>query len=288
MKTDTQLQQDVLAELKWEPSIDAAQIGVEVKDGVVTLAGNVDSYAAKWDAERAAQRVSGVKALAVEMDVQLSGGSQRLDADIARSAESVLAWMSHVPSDQVHVMVEKGWITLTGQVEWAYQRDAATGAVRYLMGVTGVSDQITVKPRVSVTAVKADIEAALKRRATADSQHITVSVVDGDVTLTGSVHSWSERDLARNSAWGSPGVRPRHRPDDRRLLTVPGPGGTPSGPTVFRSARWSTCDATPNDTAPTASAGCGRRCWAPTTASFRPPACWWAWRPRVPATAAWC
>jgi osmotically-inducible protein OsmY len=207
MKTDAQVQQDVIAELKWEPSINAAQIGVEVKDGIVTLAGHVSSYAEKWDAERAAQRVSGVKALAVEIDVKLPGSSKRNDADIARSAKDVLQWMTYLPKDSVKVMVEDGWITLSGEVDWEYQRQAAAGGVRYLMGVTGVSDQIAVKPKVSLSAVKSDIEAALKRRATADAQKISVDVRGADVTLTGSVHSWSERDLARNAAWGTPGVR---------------------------------------------------------------------------------
>lgn len=207
MKTDAQLQQDVIAELAWEPSVDAAQIGVEVNDGIVTLAGHVSSYAEKWDAERAAHRVSGVRALAVEMDVALPALSKRTDGDIARSAENVLQWMANLPKDCVKVMVEDGWITLTGKVDWDYQRQAAAKAVRYLMGVKGVSDQIAIKPNVSVSAVKSDIEAALKRRATADAQNISVEVRGNDVTLSGTVHSWSERELAKHSAWGTPGVR---------------------------------------------------------------------------------
>ena len=206
MKTDTQLQLDVIAELKWEPSVNAAQIGVEVKDGIVTLAGHVSSYAEKWDAERAAQRVSGVKALAIEMDVKLSGSSKRTDADIAGSAENALQWITYLPKDSVKVMVEGGWITLSGEVGWEYQRQTAAGAVRYLVGVTGVSNQIAIKPKVSVSVVKSDIEAALKRRAQADAKKISVEVRGADVTLTGTVHSWSERDLATHSAWGTPGV----------------------------------------------------------------------------------
>ena len=207
MKTDTQLQQDVTAELKWQPSVNAAQIGVEVKDGIVTLAGHVGSYAEKCDAERAAQRVSGVKALAVEMDVKLAGSSKRTDADVARAVQNVLQGTTYLPKDHVKVMVESGWVTLSGEVDWEYQRQSATAAVRYLMGVTGVSDQILIKkPKVSSSAVKSDIEAALKRRATADAQKISVEVHGADVTLTGEVHSWSERDLARNTAWGTSGV----------------------------------------------------------------------------------
>ena len=207
MKTDAQLQQDVIAELSWEPSVNAAQIGVEVKDGIVTLAGHVDSYAEKWDAERAAQRVHGVKALAIEMDVALPGSSKRNDVDIARSAENVLQWMTYLPKDSVKLKVENGWITLTGELDWEYQRQAAANAVRYLMGVTGISDQIVIKPKVSLSAVKSDIEAALKRRAHTDAEKISVKVQGADVTLTGTVHSWSERDLATHSAWGTPGVR---------------------------------------------------------------------------------
>ena len=207
MKTDNQVQQDVIAELSWEPSVNAAQIGVEVKDGIVTLAGHVSSYAEKWNAERAAQRVSGVKALAIEMDVRLPGSSKRTDAEIARSAENVLEWTTFLPADRVKVMVENGWITLSGQVDWEYQRRAAADAVRYLLGVMGVSDDIAIKPSVSSSAVKSDIEAALKRRAKSDAQKISVDVRGSDVTLTGTVHSWSERDLATNSAWGSPGVQ---------------------------------------------------------------------------------
>jgi osmotically-inducible protein OsmY len=207
MKTDTQVQRDVLAELKWEPSVNAAQIGVEVKDGIVTLAGHVSSYAEKWDAERATQRVSGVKGLAVEMDVALPGSSKRNDADIASSVENALQWATYVPADSVKVMVEGGYVTLSGEVEWEYQRQAAAGAVRYLMGVTGVSDQVALKPKVSLSIVKSDIEAALKRGAKNDAQKISVEVKGADVTLTGTLHSWHERDLARNSAWSTPGVR---------------------------------------------------------------------------------
>jgi len=207
MKTDRQLQQDVIAELKWEPSVDSTQIGVEVKDGVVTLAGHVSSYAEKCDAERATQRVAGVKALAVEMDVKLAGLSSRTDADIARSVENVLQWTTFLPNDAIKIMVEKGWVTLTGEVDWQYQRQAAAAAVRYLMGVQGVSDQITIKTKASASAVKSDIEAALKRRAQQDAHEILVSVHGSDVTLSGKVHTWSERELARHTAWSTAGVR---------------------------------------------------------------------------------
>ena len=207
MKSDIQVQQDVLAELKWEPSVNAADIGVEVKDGIVTLAGHVDSYAEKWDAERFAQRVAGVKALAVEIDVTLPGSSKRNDADIARAAENVMEWMTYSPKDMVKIKVEGGWVTLSGEVEWEYQRRAAKNGVRQLMGVTGVSDQITIKPLASPDSVKLGIEAALNRRAKTDGKNIRVEVVGDRVTLTGTVHSWDERKLAEHSAWSAPGVR---------------------------------------------------------------------------------
>jgi len=204
MKSDAQLKQDVLEELKWEPAVSAELIGVEVKEGIVTLAGHVNSFPEKWHAEQAAQRVSGVKALAVEMDVKLTGFSKRTDADIAASAENALQWLS---KDTVKVMVENGWITLTGEVDWEYQRQIASGGVRYLIGVTGVSNKIEIKPKASISAVKSDIEAALKRRATARAHEINVEIKGTDVTLTGTVHSWSERELAKQTAWCSDGVQ---------------------------------------------------------------------------------
>ena len=207
MKTDSQLQQDVMAELKWEPAIHAEQIGVEAKNGVVTLAGEVSSYTEKLNAERAAQRVSGVKALAVEMKIKLSEFGKRTDADIAESAKNILSWTSTLPADAVKVLVEGGWLTLSGDVEWQYQRQDAADCVRCLSGVTGISNQIAIKPSLSAKVVKSDIEAALKRRAVADAKSIAVEVKGSDVTLTGTVHSWAERDLAKRSAWGSSGVR---------------------------------------------------------------------------------
>lgn len=206
MKTDTQLQNDVMAELKWDPSINAAQIGVEVKNGVVTLSGHVDKYTEKWAAEKAAQKVTGVKALAVELDVNLPGSSNRSDGDIARTAENVLEWTTNWPKDHVKVLVEKGWVTLSGMVDYEYQRQLAASAVRHLMGVTGVSNQITIKSPLTSASVKTDIEAALKRRALTDAQEIMVTVNGGRVTLTGVVHSWSERDMVSDSVWNTPGV----------------------------------------------------------------------------------
>ena len=207
MKTDGQLQLDVDAELAWDPAINSDDIAVKVSDGVVTLAGHVKSYAEKMDAERATLRVSGVKALAMEMDVKLGGNSTRQDVDIARSAKNVLEWTTYLPKDAVKVTVEGGWVTLSGEVKWEYQRVSAVSAVRYLLGVKGIYDQIAIKPNISAPVVKADIEAALKRRAQKDAKDISVSVDGSDVTLSGKVHSWSERELATNTAWGTPGVR---------------------------------------------------------------------------------
>jgi osmotically-inducible protein OsmY len=207
MKTDTQLQQDVLAELNWEPSVNAAQIGVEVKGGIVTLVGHVASYAEKWDAERAVQHVSGVKGLIVKVDVLLPESCRRNDDAIAKAAENILHWTTYLPKDSVKATVEHGWLTLAGDVDWDYQRQAASRAVRYLTGVTGISDKIVIKPEVSVNAVRADIEAALQRRARDDAQNITVEVRGAEVRLSGTAHSWSERELARHSAWSIPGVR---------------------------------------------------------------------------------
>jgi osmotically-inducible protein OsmY len=206
MKTDSQLQQDVIAELKWEPSVHAARIGVEVKDGVVTLEGQVDSYSEKWNAERATQRVRGVRALATELKVHISDVSKRTDGEIAGAAEKVLGWTLSLPDRSVRVMVEHGWMTLTGSVDWQYQREAAEEGVRYMIGVVGISNLILIKPTLSATAVKTEIEAALKRTAVTDAKDIQVEVQGTDVTLSGTIHNWAERDIATKSAWAMPGV----------------------------------------------------------------------------------
>jgi osmotically-inducible protein OsmY len=208
MRTDSQLRQEVIAELTWDPSVNNSLIGVEVDNGTVTLVGHVHSYAEKWQAERAAQRIPGVRGVAVEINVRLPGLSRRTDAEIARSAQNVLEWTTtYLPKNSVGVRAEDGWLTLSGVVEWDYQRQYMKDAIRHVLGVVGISDEIAVKPRYSMSAVKSEIEAALMRQAQFDGQNITVEVQGAEVTLSGTVHSWSARDLATSSAWSTPGVR---------------------------------------------------------------------------------
>lgn len=206
MKSDRQLQQDIIEELQWEPSVEASAIGVEVKDGIVTLAGHVKSYAEKVAAEKAAQRVFGVKGVVIEIDIALPGSSKLKDGDLARNASHALEWNTSVPENAIKISVQDGWIKLTGEVDWAYQRWAAVGAVRDLIGVAGVNDQISIKQHVEPHDVKTKIQAALQRHAHQESKSIDVGVSGHSVTLSGVVDSWAEREAARTAAWAAPGV----------------------------------------------------------------------------------
>jgi osmotically-inducible protein OsmY len=202
---DKVLQQNVIDELQFEPSVNAAHIGVAVEDGVVTLTGHVATYAEKLAAERAVQGVKGVKALAMEVQVRYPSEGKTDDDQIAKRAADVLAW-NLVPPDSTKVSVQQGWIKLTGKVDWQYQKVAAESAVRKLAGVTGVTNVIEVKPRVEPKDLKHKIVAALHRNAQVEANNIQVSVEGGKVTLDGNVRAWFERGVVERAAWSAPGV----------------------------------------------------------------------------------
>jgi osmotically-inducible protein OsmY len=205
--TDSSLRQDIIDELDFEPSIDAADIGVAVENGIVTLTGHVPTYSQKVTVEDVVRRVKGVKGIAEEIEVRPVGSNRTADDEIAKRAVNTLGWNTSIPSGTVQVKVQKGWVTLTGKVEWFYQKNAAANAVRDLAGVVGVTNQIEIKQHASATDVKKRIEDALKRYAEVEAQAIRVDVLDGGkVRLDGKVHAWSERSAAERAAWSAPGV----------------------------------------------------------------------------------
>jgi len=206
MKSDSQLKADVMAELAWDPAVDANGIGVMVKSGVVTLTGHLSTYAEKHAVEKAVRRVAGVRGIAVELDVKLSLAHKRSDSEIAQSAIAALGWNALVPSERVKVEVDNGWVTLTGELNWYYQSANAEQSIRSLTGVRGLTNNISIKPPVSSSDIVSQISAALTRQAEREAKQISIAVEGSAVTLRGKVHSLAEHDAAVGAAYTAPGV----------------------------------------------------------------------------------
>lgn len=206
MKTDSELRKDVLAELLWDPLIPEARVGVSVNDGVVSLSGHLDTYAEKIAVKRAVERVSGVKAIAVEIEVIPTGSHQHSDTEIAATVEHVLSWNTSIPRDRIKISVEKGWVTLSGELDWDFQRRAAERMIRPLKGVVGIVDNIRLKAMAMPMNLSKRIQEALARQAVREARRIEISIDGSVVTLQGQVHSWAERNAAVGAAWSAPGV----------------------------------------------------------------------------------
>jgi osmotically-inducible protein OsmY len=206
MKSDNQIQDDVMEEIRWDPILDKSDIGVSVNDGIVTLSGHVNNYMKKISAEKAAKRVKDVKAVAMDVDVRLGYEQQRNDTEIASAALNAIKWDTSVPDDKLKLSVEDGRITLEGQLTWQYQKNAAEQAVRSLNGVKGVINSITISQPVNTAVIKDKIRTALERNADVEAARIRIETNGNKVTLKGSVNSWTERRIAEQAAWSSPGV----------------------------------------------------------------------------------
>jgi osmotically-inducible protein OsmY len=207
MRTDAEIKRDVEDELRWDPDLDATDVAVAVKSGVATLAGYVHSYRDKLQAEEDAKRVSGVVAVANDIEVRLPSTDMRPDPEIARDVVSALRLQLPFTAEKIQAVVKNGWVTLDGEVEWNYQRERAEGAVRHVKGVMGVSNLIKLKPSVTASDVKRKIEEAFKRNAEVDANRVQVKTTDGEVILEGTVRSWVERQEAERVAWAAPGVK---------------------------------------------------------------------------------
>lgn len=241
MKTDDKLQRDVLDELVFEPMVDHPHIGVAANEGVITLTGHVPNYAQKMAAERAAARVNGVKAIAEEIEVRFASDPKTSDPEIAERILQVFRWDVMVPDDRIQVRVEHGWVTLTGEAEWNYQKRAAQAAAGRITGVKGVSNMIAVKqPEPTPVEVRERVKAAIKRQSAPDANTIAVSVSGHTVKLSGAVHGWNERRVAEQAAWAVPGVS---KVEDEIVFAdrTVAPGGSPRRPVPIGEEhfRWS-------------------------------------------------